>query len=200
MQFSCSVNESSVQFIDPVQTRCPSITTYLWCISVPKPITGRTSRPSESMYSGGAAGRGTLSGTSRLVSRSSWSRMRTRTPRSRRPCSVVAMPAASRVLDVEVVDRDRDVLLRRREERDQLARDVGDRLAALVQEAKLDRAAHRGAPPRGDRADLVGRVDDLHEREVVARRSSPRAQQPVSASSRAGRSSTPSRRARPGSA
>ena len=66
MQFSCSVNESSVQFIEPVQTRSPSITTYLWCISVPKPITGRTSRPSESMYSGGAAGRGTLSGTSRV--------------------------------------------------------------------------------------------------------------------------------------
>ena len=66
MQFSCSVNESSVQFIEPVQTRSPSITAYLWCISVPKPITGRTSRPSESMYSGGAAGRGTLSGTSRI--------------------------------------------------------------------------------------------------------------------------------------
>ena len=46
MQFSCSVNESCVQFIEPVQTRSPSITTYLWCISVPKPITGRTSRPS----------------------------------------------------------------------------------------------------------------------------------------------------------
>ena len=29
MQFSCSVNESSVQFIEPVQTRSPSITTYL---------------------------------------------------------------------------------------------------------------------------------------------------------------------------
>ena len=52
------------------------------------------------------------------------------------------------VLDVEVVDRDRDVRLRRREERDQRARDVGHRLAALAQEAQLDRAAHRGAPPQ----------------------------------------------------
>ena len=51
------------------------------------------------------------------------------------------------VLDVEVVDRDRDVALRGLEERRQLAGDVGDRLAALVQEAKLERAAHRGAPP-----------------------------------------------------
>ena len=91
MQFSWSVNESSVQFIEPVQTRSPSITAYLWCISVPKPITGRTSRPSASMYSGGAAGRGTLSGTSRTVRRSSWSRMRTRTPRSRSSFRVVAM-------------------------------------------------------------------------------------------------------------
>ena len=94
MQFSWSVNECSVQFIEPVQTRSPSTTAYLWCISVPNPITGRTSRPSASMYSGGAAGRGTLSGTSRLASRSSWSTMRTRTPRWCRSCSVRAMTCA----------------------------------------------------------------------------------------------------------
>ena len=51
------------------------------------------------------------------------------------------------VLDVEVVDGDRDVALRRGEERGQLARDVGHRLTALAQEAKLERAAHLGAPP-----------------------------------------------------
>ena len=30
--FSWSVHESVVQFIEPVQTRAPSRTTYLWCI------------------------------------------------------------------------------------------------------------------------------------------------------------------------
>ena len=30
--FSWSVHESVVQFIEPVQTRLPSRTTYLWCI------------------------------------------------------------------------------------------------------------------------------------------------------------------------
>ena len=55
-QFSWRVKESSVQFSDPVQTRWPSTTAYLWCISVPKPVTGLTSRPRASTYSGGAAG------------------------------------------------------------------------------------------------------------------------------------------------
>ena len=147
MQFSCSVNESSVQFIEPVQSRSPSITTYLWCISVPKPITGRTSRPSASMYSGGAAGRGTLSGISRV-------RLALVVVEDAHAHAAVAQALQRAgddlpllVLDVEVVDGDGDVALRRGQERGQLGRDVGHRLPALAQEAKLERAAHLGAPP-----------------------------------------------------
>ena len=51
------------------------------------------------------------------------------------------------VLEVEVVDGDRDVALRRLEEGRQLGGDVRHRLTALLQEAKLELAAHRGAPP-----------------------------------------------------
>ena len=147
MQFSCSVNESSVQFMEPVQMRSPSITAYLWCISVPKPITGCTSRPSESMYSGGAAGRGTLSGTSRLVSRSSWSTMRTLYAAVAQALERAGDDLPLLVLHVEVVDRDRHVALRRLEEGRELPGDLRDRLAALVQEAQLECAAHRGPPP-----------------------------------------------------
>ena len=199
MQFSCSVNESSVQFIDPVQTRCPSTTMYLWCMSVPKPITGPhvEAEGVDVLGRRGRAGHvvGHLALHLALV-----------VVEDAHAHAAVAQRLQRRgdarrlgVLHVEVVDRDRDVLLCRGEEGDQRAGDVRDRLAPLAQEAKLESRRSPRRATAGDGADLCGRVYDLQEREVVLGDHG-LGQQAVRASSPASRSSSPSRRARRGSA
>ena len=39
--FSCRLHESSVQFVDPVQTSVASRTTYLWCMRSGMPAIAR---------------------------------------------------------------------------------------------------------------------------------------------------------------
>ena len=58
--FSCRDQESSVQFVDPVQTEAPSRITYFWCIRSGTPAIGRASTGSEAISSSsGEAGGGT---------------------------------------------------------------------------------------------------------------------------------------------
>ena len=54
--FSWRVNESSVQFIEPVQTAVVSRTTYLWCIRSRQPGIGLTGTPSVSSTCGSVCG------------------------------------------------------------------------------------------------------------------------------------------------
>ncbi len=51
MTFSSRDHESSVQFVEPVQTEAPSRTTYLWCIRSGQPGTPRFSNGSASISS-----------------------------------------------------------------------------------------------------------------------------------------------------
>ena len=89
------MNESSVQFIEPVQTDSPSRTTYLWCIRSRQPGIGRTGTPSVSSTCGsvrGGAGKNGRS-TSSSAGRSSWlNAIRTCTPRA--AASLIAPPDA----------------------------------------------------------------------------------------------------------
>ena len=58
--FSCCVHESSVQFIEPVQTEARSRTTNLWCIRSGTPAIGRTGTPRDSIrIPSGSGGGGT---------------------------------------------------------------------------------------------------------------------------------------------
>jgi hypothetical protein len=82
--FSWRVNESSVQFIEPVQTASPSRTTYLWCIRSRQPGIGFTGTPSVSSTSGSVYGGAGKNGRSSASGgRSSWlNAIRTVTPRA----------------------------------------------------------------------------------------------------------------------
>ena len=58
--FSCTDHESSVQFIEPVQSASPSRTTYLWCIRSGTPATARAGTPSDAIScTSGSGGGGT---------------------------------------------------------------------------------------------------------------------------------------------
>jgi hypothetical protein len=60
MTFSCRDQESSVQFIDPVQTAWRSRTTNLWCIRSGTPPTAFDGTPSDSIsWTSGSGGGGT---------------------------------------------------------------------------------------------------------------------------------------------
>jgi hypothetical protein len=84
--FSWRVNESSVQFIEPVQTASPSRTTYLWCMRSRQPGIGLTGTPSVSSTCGsvrGGAGKNGRAPGSSCAGRSSWlNAIRTSTPRA----------------------------------------------------------------------------------------------------------------------
>ena len=56
--FSCRVHESSVQFIDPLQTDVPSRITYLWCIRSGQPGTPTVANGSCSIRLGSVCGGG----------------------------------------------------------------------------------------------------------------------------------------------
>ena len=56
--FSCRDHESSVQFVEPVQTVSPSRTAYLWCMRSGIPAIGRWGTPSEEMSSTSGSGGG----------------------------------------------------------------------------------------------------------------------------------------------
>jgi hypothetical protein len=56
--FSWRANESSVQFIEPVQVASPSRTTYLWCMRSGTPATALFGTPKEAMSSASASGGG----------------------------------------------------------------------------------------------------------------------------------------------
>ncbi len=58
MTFSCRVQESSVQLVEPVQTASPSRTTYLWCMRSGMPAMPRVSIGSRSIASGVVSGGG----------------------------------------------------------------------------------------------------------------------------------------------
>ena len=60
--FSCRVQESTVQFADPVSTAARSRTAYLWCIRSGIPGTGRASIGSSARISGRVAGGGCRAG------------------------------------------------------------------------------------------------------------------------------------------
>ena len=61
--FSCRDHESSVQFIDPVQTSAASRITYLWCIRSGMPAIGLLSTGSEAINrASGSGGGGTGTG------------------------------------------------------------------------------------------------------------------------------------------
>ena len=58
--FSCRDHESSVQFVEPVQTDSPSRTTNLWCIRSGTPAIARDGSPSaEISWTSGSGGGGT---------------------------------------------------------------------------------------------------------------------------------------------
>ena len=58
--FSCRDQESSVQFIEPVQTDSPSRTTNLWCIRSGTPAIAREGTPrAEISSTSGSGGGGT---------------------------------------------------------------------------------------------------------------------------------------------
>ena len=69
--FSWRVQESSVQFIEPVQTASPSRTAYLWCIRSRQPGIGLTGTPSVSStcgsVRGGAGKNGAVAGVRRRL-------------------------------------------------------------------------------------------------------------------------------------
>ena len=56
--FSSRDHESSVQFVEPVQTEERSRTTYLWCIRSGMPAIGFAGRPRRAMSSGVSFGGG----------------------------------------------------------------------------------------------------------------------------------------------
>jgi hypothetical protein len=58
MTFSSRDQESSVQFVDPVQTEAQSRTTYLWCMRSGHPGTPTVSNGSASISSGRVLGGG----------------------------------------------------------------------------------------------------------------------------------------------
>ncbi len=61
--FSCLVQASSVQFVEPVQTEALSRITYLWCIRSGTPAIANASIGSDSIsVSSGEAGGGTGTG------------------------------------------------------------------------------------------------------------------------------------------
>ena len=64
MTFSSRVHESSVQFVDPLQTASRSRTTYLWCIRSGQPGTAAVSNGSDSIRSGSVFGGGGTGGRS----------------------------------------------------------------------------------------------------------------------------------------
>ena len=96
--FSWRVNESSVQFIEPVHSALPSRTTYLWCIRSRQPGIALTGTPSVSSTCGSVCGGAGKNGRSPSSGgRSSWLKaMRTRTPRAAAPriASATASPTA----------------------------------------------------------------------------------------------------------
>ena len=64
MTFSSRVHESSVQFVDPLQTASRSRTTYLWCIRSGHPGTAAVSNGSVSIKLGSVFGGGGTGGRS----------------------------------------------------------------------------------------------------------------------------------------
>ena len=56
--FSCLVQESSVQFVEPVQTVSPSRTTNLWCMRSGTPAIARAGTPSDPMRAASGSGGG----------------------------------------------------------------------------------------------------------------------------------------------
>ena len=76
--FSSRDHESSVQFVDPVQTEAPSRTTYLWCIRSGMPAMGFVGTESRAMSSGAVCGGG---GTGIGARKSALYISRTATPR-----------------------------------------------------------------------------------------------------------------------
>ena len=80
MTFSSRVHESSVQFVDPVQTAPASRTTYLWCMRSGSPGIGRRGTRSSSRIDGSVRGGGGTGG--RAPGLSSLKTMRTPTPRA----------------------------------------------------------------------------------------------------------------------
>ena len=56
--FSWRVHDSSVQFVEPVQTDSPSRTTYLWCIRSGTPAIARTGTSSDAISCPSGSGGG----------------------------------------------------------------------------------------------------------------------------------------------
>ena len=67
--FSSRVHESSVQFVEPLQTESRSRTTYLWCIKSGQPGTAAVSNGNDSTRSGSVFGGGGTGGRSSTSSK-----------------------------------------------------------------------------------------------------------------------------------
>ena len=77
--FSWRVQDSSVQFVEPVKTVSPSRTTYLWCIRSGTPAIGFAGTPSDAISAPSGSGGG---GTGTGSRTSAFHMNRTATPRA----------------------------------------------------------------------------------------------------------------------
>ena len=133
--FSWRVNESSVQFIEPVQTDSPSRTTYLWCIrsGTPAIAFAGTSNDAISCASGSGGG-----GTGIGFRWSTLKRKRTATPRATAAWIAAREPLRVRRPDVQVVVREVERPTRAGEELLDPAEHLFARLPTVGQSADLD--------------------------------------------------------------
>ena len=145
MTFSSRLQESSLQFVDPVQTSEPSLTTYLWCMRSGTPRirfvgTARSSSRLGSAWGGGGSGIGL-----------SWSTLkasRTSTPRPLRLEQRRRDQLRRLLLEVEVVEGEIEGLLGGGQEAGRVLGDLERGLASVPKSAELDVRRSRGPGSR----------------------------------------------------
>ena len=133
--FSSRVHESCVQFVEPVQTACPSRTTYLWCIRSGTPGIAAVGNGSDSTSSGFVLRRRRDHRLLRVVD---VVRETDRDAARNRGRECALDDLREVVGEMEVVDRDLERLLGGRDEARERVRRAFRRLRAVGERLELD--------------------------------------------------------------